>query len=101
MFSPKAIPMLINHVCCLVKAYKNSQRINFYSVEKGGVELNDNELVEKFENCALAGADFNHRIHVRLAWIYLHEFKPLDALARFSENLKKYDGSLGKSNLYH
>ena len=63
--------------------------------------MNDNELVEKFENCILSGKDFNHRNHVRLAWIYLHESKPLDALERFSENLKKFADSLGQPNLYH
>lgn len=63
--------------------------------------MNDNELAEKFENCTLAGADFTHRNHVRLTWIYLHKFKPLDALERFSENLKKFAASLGKANLYH
>lgn len=63
--------------------------------------MNDNELVEKFENCTLAGADFNHRNHIRLAWIYLQSYDLLDALAGFSENLKKYAASLGKANLYH
>lgn len=63
--------------------------------------MNDNELARKFENCTLSGKDFNHRNHVRLAWIYLHESKPLDALERFSENLKKFAASLGKANLYH
>lgn len=63
--------------------------------------MNDNELVEKFENCTLSGADFNHRNHVRLAWTYLQRFKHLEALARFSENLKKFAASLDKANLYH
>ena len=63
--------------------------------------MNDFELVRKFENCTLSGADFNHRNHVRLAWIYLQEAEPLDALAKFSANLKRFAASLGKANLYH
>ena len=63
--------------------------------------MNDNQLVEKFENCTLSGADFNHRNHIRLAWIYLHEYELLDALPKFSENLKKFAASLGAANLYH
>lgn len=63
--------------------------------------MNGSELVQKFEDCTLSGADFNHRNHVRLVWIYLHESEPLDALARFSKNLKKFAASLGKTNLYH
>lgn len=63
--------------------------------------LSDDELVRKFEDRTLSGADFSHRNHVRLAWIYLHEAEPLDALARFSANLKRFAASLGKANLYH
>ncbi|MEP6923762.1 MAG: hypothetical protein ABI954_04800 [Pyrinomonadaceae bacterium] len=63
--------------------------------------MNDSELALKFADCTLSAVDFNHRNHVRLAWIYLHESEPLDALARFSENLKKFAASLGKANLYH
>ncbi len=63
--------------------------------------MNDNELVEKFENCILAGADLNHRNHVRLAWLYLQRFKPLEALAHFSENLKKFAAAHGQANIYH
>lgn len=63
--------------------------------------MNDDEVVRKFENRTLAGADFNHHNHVRVARIYLHEFNLLDALERFSENLKKFADSLGQPNLYH
>lgn len=63
--------------------------------------MNDRALVRKFEECTLSGKDFNHRNHVRLAWIYLHESEPLAALARFSRNLKLFAASLGKANLYH
>ena len=63
--------------------------------------MNDNELVEQFESCALSVSDFNHRNHVRLAWLYLQKFTTLEALTRFSENLKKFAASLGKANLYH
>lgn len=63
--------------------------------------MNDNEFIEKFENCTLSGADFNHRNHVRLAWLYLHRLKPLDALRRFVENLKNFACAQGAANLYH
>lgn len=63
--------------------------------------MDDNQLVEKFENCTLSVADFKHHNHIRLAWIYLNKYNLLDALARFSENLKKFAASLGKANLYH
>lgn len=63
--------------------------------------MNDAELVRRFEDCTLAGADFNHRNHIRLAWIYLQSYDLLNALAIFSENLKRFAASLGAANLYH
>lgn len=63
--------------------------------------MNHNEFIEKFENCTLPGNDFNHPNHVRLAWLYLHRLEPLDALAKFVENLKKFAAAQGGSNLYH
>ena len=63
--------------------------------------MNDAELVRRFENCTLPGADFNHRNHARLAWIYLRDYELLPALNRFSENLKKFAASLGAADLYH
>ncbi len=65
------------------------------------LNLLDDELIEKFEACTLSGKDFNHRNHVRLVWLYLQRFKHLEALARFSENLKKFAEAHNKANLYH
>ena len=63
--------------------------------------MNDDKLIEQFENCTLSVSDFNHQNHVRLAWIYLQKFTVLEALTKFSENLKKFAASLSKANLYH
>ena len=63
--------------------------------------MNDNEFIEQFENCTLSVSNFNHRNHVRLAWLYLQKFTTLEALTIFSENLKKFAESLDKKNLYH
>jgi hypothetical protein len=63
--------------------------------------MNHNEFIEKFENCTLSVKDFNHRNHVRLAWLYLHRLEPLGAFERFVENLKKFAAAREASNLYH
>ena len=62
--------------------------------------MNDDQLIKQFDNCTLSANDFNHQNHIRLAWLYLQKFTVLEALTKFSENLKKFASSLGKANLY-
>jgi len=63
--------------------------------------MDDREFIERFESCTLPAADFPHRAHVRLAWLYLQEAPPLEALARFCTSLQRFATSLGKTTLYH
>lgn len=63
--------------------------------------MENREFVEQFEACTLPPAQFHHRNHVRLAWIFLSEMPLLDALARFRTSLQRYAASLGASAKYH
>jgi len=63
--------------------------------------LDDVELVRSFEACTLSPERFHHSDHVRLAWLLLREDPLPQALARFSEGLKRFAASLGKAGLYH
>lgn len=63
--------------------------------------MNDVEFMQKFEDCTLPTDYFNHRGHVKMAWLYLKRYALLEALAKFCDALKRFAGSLGKSNLYH
>lgn len=63
--------------------------------------MNQEDLIERFENCTLPPASFHHREHVRLAWLYLRRYPALEALSKFCEGLKRFAGSLGKSDRYH
>ena len=63
--------------------------------------MNDAEFLAEFEACTLAGDRFHHRDHVRLAWIYLERFGPLEALGRFTESLRRYATAQGHPELYH
>ena len=63
--------------------------------------LDDRTFVEAFDACTLPSELFDHREHVRLAWIYLREQPLLEALPRFITSLKRYAGSLGASGKYH
>jgi hypothetical protein len=43
--------------------------------------LNDEEFVKAFESCTLPNAEFHHADHVRMAFLYLCRFPPLEAFA--------------------
>jgi hypothetical protein len=63
--------------------------------------MTDQELIRQFESCTLPPDGFHHADHVRLAFAYLSESSPLEALERFTAALKRYAGFLGKPQLYH
>ena len=63
--------------------------------------MTDEELIERFESCTLAGADFHHRDHVRVVWLYLRSNSVLETLGKFSAGLKRFAAANGKPNLYH
>ena len=59
------------------------------------------EFIQQFEADAVPESSFHHSDHVRLAFAYLSEFPPLEALQRFSTALKRFAAARGKSQLYH
>ncbi len=63
--------------------------------------MRDEEFVAAFEACTLTPSQFDHRNHVRLAFLYLHEAPLLEALTRFRDSLQRYATSLGAAAKYH
>lgn len=63
--------------------------------------MTNQELIDRFENGSVPEAEFHHADHVRLAFAYLRQFPPLEALDKFIGALKRYAAALGKANLYH
>ncbi|MEO8380064.1 MAG: hypothetical protein ABI779_10415 [Acidobacteriota bacterium] len=63
--------------------------------------MDDRDFVAAFENRTLPAAEFSHRAHVRLAWLYLREQPLLEALPRFANGLKRYATHLGAAAKYH
>lgn len=63
--------------------------------------MRDEEFVAAFEACTLPPSQFDHRNHVRLAFLYLQEAPLLDALTRFRDSLQGYATSLGAAAKYH
>ncbi len=62
--------------------------------------MTNQALIEHFENDSLPG-EFHHEQHVQLAFAYLSDFAPLEALERFAAALKRYAAARGKAGLYH
>jgi hypothetical protein len=63
--------------------------------------LNDAEWMEAFEGCALPNGSFHHAEHVKMAFLYLQKYAPLEALGRFSSNLTRFAAAHGKPGLYN
>jgi hypothetical protein len=63
--------------------------------------MNEAEWMEAFESCTLPNDSFHHAEHVKMAFLYLRRFAPLEALALFSSNLTRFAAANGKPNLYN
>ncbi len=63
--------------------------------------MTDQEFLDAFESCALTEEQFHHRDHLRIAWILLRRLPLLEAIGRFTDDLKRFAASLGKAGLYH
>ena len=63
--------------------------------------MEDREFLAAFEAGTLPEDQFQHRDHVRAAWLILQDAPPASALARFSSALRHFAARLGKADRYH
>ena len=64
--------------------------------------MTDAELARAFEAGAVAPADFDHRAHARVAWVYLREGPSLEAaLDRMRAAIRRFAASAGVPRKYH
>jgi hypothetical protein len=63
--------------------------------------MTDRELMEQFETGILPREQFHHCDHVRMAFLYLHQYPALEALQAFSSALRRFAQAQGKPQLYH
>jgi hypothetical protein len=63
--------------------------------------MSNEQLIRQFETDTLPDDSFHHADHVRLAFAYLCQYSPLQALDKFCGALKRYAAARGKSQLYH
>ena len=63
--------------------------------------MTDDEFIACFESGRLPNGGFHHRDHVRMAFLYLLRYPPLEALQRFSASLARFATANGKAQLYN
>lgn len=64
--------------------------------------MNDSEFLRRLANCSLPVEAFNHRGHLRAAYLVLGEAESFGAaLERMRGLITAYAESLGKAGLYH
>ena len=68
----------------------------------GELDQSDRQFLAAFESCALTPAEFRHRDHVRLAYIYLTLNDADTALQRMRSGLQRFLAHLGApASKYH
>ncbi len=65
------------------------------------VSASDEAFVAAFRDTSLPTSAFRHRDHVRMAWLYVREFGPADAVPQFAADLKRFALAKGVPGLYH
>ena len=63
--------------------------------------MENEELLDQFEDCTLAAEIFDHSHHIKVAWLYLRRYPLIETLVIFSAGLKRFAAANGKANLYH
>jgi len=63
--------------------------------------MTEHEWMAEFEKCTLPNGSFHHADHVKMAFLYLQEYPPLEALSRFSSALKRFAAAQGRPDLYN
>ncbi|HEY6370280.1 MAG TPA: hypothetical protein VIX37_06855 [Candidatus Sulfotelmatobacter sp.] len=64
-------------------------------------DMTDQQLMQRFEADDVPEGSFHHADHVRLAFAYLSEYPPLQALDKFATALQHYTTARGKAQLYN
>jgi len=63
--------------------------------------MNEREWMEAFEKGILPEESFHHAEHVKMAFLYLRKYEPLEALGRFSRDLARFAAAKGKPDRYN
>src|SRR5262249_31065336 len=61
----------------------------------------DRAFLAAFEAAAIPGAEFGHRQHIRLAWLYVRRDGPARAALRLSAGIRRFAAAQGAAAKYH
>ena len=63
--------------------------------------MDDREFLDALEGCTLPGAAFDHRAHVRAAYLYSLDADFVTSLGRIERAIRAFAASLGAADKYH
>jgi hypothetical protein len=63
--------------------------------------LTDHELLRQFEDTSLPATLFDHRQHVRVAWLYVTRYGMPEAINAFATALRRFADAKGAHTLFH
>lgn len=63
--------------------------------------LTDDAFLNAFLTCQLPPGAFNHRTHLRVAWLHLRRFPLEEAIERTCAGIAQYAAHLGATDRYH
>lgn len=63
--------------------------------------LSDKEFIQQFEQQTLSPEEFDHKGHLRIAWLYLSRDELMNAVERVCGGIKAYAESLGATDKFH
>ncbi|MBO0330010.1 hypothetical protein [[Muricauda] lutisoli] len=63
--------------------------------------MNNADFIRAFEKGKFPPQQFNHKAHIKLAWIYLEMFDEQTAISKTCEAIKNFDRIHGNGTKYH
>ncbi|MDX1454644.1 MAG: hypothetical protein R3217_04225 [Gammaproteobacteria bacterium] len=63
--------------------------------------MNDAEFLQALEDCSLPSEAFNHRNHLRAAWLYLEQGPLAEAAMKCSLAIQRYATTIGAPEKFH
>jgi hypothetical protein len=63
--------------------------------------VTDQEFLTAFEDGSMAAENFDHRAHIRAAFLYLSRHAFLEACVAMRDGLQRFTARAGNGNLYH
>lgn len=79
----------------------SEQKVESESIWKYKSNLSDAEFQQQFEDKTLDPDEFNHKGHLRIAWLYLSQQPLAQAVNSVCAGIKAYAESLGAKDKFH